>query len=792
MKIKKILSAVCAVILSGSIGITCFSGCKESCEHVYTWTTTLEATCSAEGKRDGVCGICGDVITESIAIDPKAHKYGEWQVTQPTQTTEGSATLTCTLNPAHKVSVTLPVLTDSSYAVTEITPATVAQGGESQYTYQHDEGDIVFTADTPAKQISDLQDIVDYAVYKSGEISKAAGITEMPVSGKQTINKLYYEFGDGYTHVYSDGDSREYYCTKDDAAKQGVYAIEISGVKYILDDNGYAVEKINNGGMPFQNTGLSSGYLSGALFGLSYTGISGLYGADNVLSTFYKLASDDKNKDLDETPFESMKQSDGSFSGSFSFGYYNGSNSRFCTITVDFELYDTGSIKSVDVVSEIYGYDSDTGSYGFVGYNEAGAEIDLGAYDETDEQGRPIPPVIVTCKVKPDATPIGIERIQIKQQRVKDVSVPVVANPYPRNSLLVHSFNVKYGNDAIVGDGPVEVYAGEAKAFTIIDVVNVADVDKSPDAKDLIHNLSYDPVTAYLREDGKDIMLTASTDTDANIKVNAVVNGTSVTIRCYRMGSMQIVLKTQSGNFEKVINVNVGKAQPPSKLEAQVNILTDNGYLWQPYLNVIGPDTPLTVFVGQMLEFTAQAPDAEQSYTDASYTAEIVSGNKANADIIDNNKFLGSATGVYRIKITSVEKSSVYTYMEITVQEAPAVEKLFGGYTAQITDPGVDAATITFKAPAYDETAKVYKGTVEISFLGGTEILSYTYTPATITTNAEGERVYSAPRLTTAHSSGAQANGHGSSLSINDGYKITLRHPRSVVGQFEEVVIVAK
>lgn len=760
MNTKKLISTACALIMICSLGMAAFTGCTKPCDHIYTWNPDREvpATCTTEGSREGLCGLCGDVVTEPIPVDPSAHKYGEWEVTAPTEKNTGSAKLTCTLNSSHVVNATLPALTDSVYndTVEVITPATVLSEGKSQYRFPHDNGDIVFTVTTPKKTISTVKDVVDLAAASAGEISKSAGITEMPISSdqsmtnRQSVTKFYYEFGDGYTHVYGDGDSREFYCTEDKTSAQGVYAIEINNVKYALDEKtGYPKEKTSNGGSPFQNTGLSASYMHGYMFSLGFTGISGMYGAEKALSEIYSHASKNLNNDLVESY---TIANDGSIDGNFTFGYYNETHYRFSVITVKFSLYNTLSLKSLNVESKIYGYGSDG-----VGYEEEIVNSDLTYYH-----------------VKNGASPLGIEKIIANQERKQDVETPVVANPYPRNSLLVKSFNLTHknnGKDETVGDDAIEVSAGEAKIFTVTDVKHISDE---------ISSIAYDPLTAYLRKDGEDLELTASTGSDSKINVNAVVSNNSVSIRCYRLGDVQVVLKTHSGNFEKVINLNVGNAKGPSDLVSRVNVYSHSGYNWEYYLSVT-QDAVLCVYVGQTLEFDAVAPQDEQSYTDASYTAEISSDNKDRANITDNNKFIASAAGEYEIEFTATVAGSnnrfANTYMYITVVEAPDVNTLLGTYEVNITEPENTKATVTF----IRETAAT--GTVTVSYLGATETLSYTYTPASIEI-VNGVRTYSPPVLTTTHASGAELN---CVLTINDAYGITLRHPREVSGQFEEV-----
>ncbi len=69
---------------------------ETSVEHTYgDWTTTTEATCTADGEKTRVCSDCGYVQTESV--DATGHSYGDWTTTTAaTCTTDGVKTKICT------------------------------------------------------------------------------------------------------------------------------------------------------------------------------------------------------------------------------------------------------------------------------------------------------------------------------------------------------------------------------------------------------------------------------------------------------------------------------------------------------------------------------------------------------------------------------------------------------------------------------------------------------------------------------------------------------------------------
>ena len=78
-------------------------------EHVVTtWELVTKATCTTEGEETGVCDVCGETQTRAIPIDPTAHVYDEGVETPATCESDGQIVYTCTLNPEHTETVTIP------------------------------------------------------------------------------------------------------------------------------------------------------------------------------------------------------------------------------------------------------------------------------------------------------------------------------------------------------------------------------------------------------------------------------------------------------------------------------------------------------------------------------------------------------------------------------------------------------------------------------------------------------------------------------------------------------------
>ncbi|MGN0817733.1 MAG: hypothetical protein ACI4L9_02075, partial [Candidatus Coproplasma sp.] len=82
-------------------------------------------------------------------VDVHIHEYGEWEITQPTETETGLAVKTCKDNAEHKIELSLPVLSDSSYKVEST--ATCTEAGVKKFTYKKDQYTVKFEIPEGAK-----------------------------------------------------------------------------------------------------------------------------------------------------------------------------------------------------------------------------------------------------------------------------------------------------------------------------------------------------------------------------------------------------------------------------------------------------------------------------------------------------------------------------------------------------------------------------------------------------------------------------------------------------------------
>ncbi len=189
MKMKKTINVILAAVLG--IGMVFPSGCDKeqgnvggesassACtEHsVGHWDVVTPSTCTVEGQAKGTCGVCYTEQFKSLPLDPEAHTYGEWAITQPNASTDGVAVKTCEGNAEHKYSVTLPKTSDERYynddtlsstsdgLIAEITKRpSVFETGIRTYTVYSDEGTIAFEEEIDATGIVNIRDAVELAV----------------------------------------------------------------------------------------------------------------------------------------------------------------------------------------------------------------------------------------------------------------------------------------------------------------------------------------------------------------------------------------------------------------------------------------------------------------------------------------------------------------------------------------------------------------------------------------------------------------------------------------------------
>ncbi|MDE7306938.1 MAG: hypothetical protein K2N33_06065, partial [Clostridia bacterium] len=192
MKTRKLIMAVVALTMSASAAMS-FTACN-SHKHDYTnWTQTVAPTCTEQGEEVGTCE--ADGATQTRKIDPIGHNYGEWNVTEPTQTEKGSAVKTCA-NGEHPLIVVLPELTSNEYTKTVITEAGATKEGTTKYELANDEGTISFNVATAARGVNTFGDVVLAAAENRDKVRSGAVTVPDAVQGDYT-----YEYGDNYFHV---------------------------------------------------------------------------------------------------------------------------------------------------------------------------------------------------------------------------------------------------------------------------------------------------------------------------------------------------------------------------------------------------------------------------------------------------------------------------------------------------------------------------------------------------------------------------------------------------------------
>lgn len=136
--------------------------------HVYgAWEITTAPTATDEGEATKTCSVCGHSQTATLPVltdttfwtltegdDAKHvytsdygtvtinHAYGAWDITEATATVQGSATRTCDVCD-HVQTVTLPVLTDTSFWNVTYTAPTYTADGSNVYTAKDYDGIVI-------------------------------------------------------------------------------------------------------------------------------------------------------------------------------------------------------------------------------------------------------------------------------------------------------------------------------------------------------------------------------------------------------------------------------------------------------------------------------------------------------------------------------------------------------------------------------------------------------------------------------------------------------------------------
>ena len=141
MSIEKAAKFWGIIALVAAIGFS-MAGCENPTGSTHAhqwgaWRQTRAPTCTTAGEETRTCTIDPKHIeTQTIPIDPAAHDWGEWAGTV-TCTTAGTGTRVCALNKEHTETKNLPAL-GHNYEWTVITVPTCTTAGLETGTCTHD------------------------------------------------------------------------------------------------------------------------------------------------------------------------------------------------------------------------------------------------------------------------------------------------------------------------------------------------------------------------------------------------------------------------------------------------------------------------------------------------------------------------------------------------------------------------------------------------------------------------------------------------------------------------------
>ncbi|MBQ8446419.1 MAG: hypothetical protein IJX31_01425 [Clostridia bacterium] len=96
--IKRIFSLLMSLTLLFSLGACSKSSSKGCANHTYSpWTTSIEATCANDGRKERTCSTCGHTETQAIPAT-SIHSFGLWTTSvEATCKNTGVQTKTCSV-----------------------------------------------------------------------------------------------------------------------------------------------------------------------------------------------------------------------------------------------------------------------------------------------------------------------------------------------------------------------------------------------------------------------------------------------------------------------------------------------------------------------------------------------------------------------------------------------------------------------------------------------------------------------------------------------------------------------
>ncbi len=682
---KKIAVLISAILLSASLA-SC--GCRHE---VLNWKVLSESTCTTEGKRQGPCVKCGEVVKEAIPINPEAHVYGEWEIEKMPDTTSrgaGKACKICTENAEHVKEITLPRLNVennySGYASAEITkPATVLEEGERTLVFAHELGNVQFVIpvekrvfnpevalepDATGDEIAEVvADAVLLAVDGHSQIRSGTGMVDEGMdSGSE--HAFSYTYGENYTYTWDEGMSREQWVSLTESG-------EVFGV--YLDGSTFNTPRIY--------PQVSAKDLQGYAYNIRRVNYATFYGAEGLLDSLYSWGlSENNNRDFWKTV---EKRNDGKTYFMFGFGYYSPGNRYFSRLSVEFTLND-------ELIMDYIRLDTDT-------YTSENFDIvRSGVNNKT-----------ITCTLHQGAQPLYKEHIYYNQI-TKTQSPAEPEHKYTEKNFRITNLDISYGGKPFTDnaeESPVLSARGTNESRT--DVLAISNIQPST------ASFTFDPLSVYRVMDNGSRVLLEYDGSRGNISARLQDNS-SLAIKVKEAGTITLLLRTQSG-YEKTIRF---KTTPiaPSTLYPSVNEYSDAGYVWRTEVDnkeTIGNSTDytiknVTVYVGQKLEFKAVVPKGETMYADPDFAAHVITTNRADAEVVKADgeltaTFFGNKIGNYIIELSSALNQNKKAHIRITVIEAPTRESILSGvYTGRITRPTKSNVRITFSETP-DENGKI-------------------------------------------------------------------------------------
>nr|MDE5943510.1 hypothetical protein [Clostridia bacterium] len=654
--------------------------------HNYTdWTISKPPTCTQPGVEEGTCPDDGATTTRSV--DPLGHDYGDWIIKVPTVMSFGKATKICANDSAHDhvIEVDLPALSTDIYTVKNLkeTPTYV----QSQYTFAHEEGDIVFVANATKHGISytelSIEDAVTTAIdpYYSSLVGKVEG-DNVTKTNRESKNPFLYELGENYVHVNT-GDY-EYWFDIDGE--------DVSGV--VSDGTVYRFANEND-----------ADYLNGISFNNPFTGEK-CYGAEELLDSLYASAT--APADYNNAFYaEKANQHNGFYyfewtvvESTFSDRVGTGNGNEVMTANTD-TIYKAKVEFSLDInfmLSELHlSYDKYIYQYE-VEETEEGSGIYVAKdelpyiYDKNDNSYEP----------NPGDEPDAHYEINVEQTALEQIGILPI-NPFEFDKITVSSFNMLAGGevskeefDAVRDDDEEYVKeiltgwdvayvvkkhfeAGETISITTAGQIKIYLADFAPDTAAEYATLN--PVRVYLvPEDDEDILIAASDSWPYGTPITAVYsNDESYVLLKSRENVGDFTIKICVGDATKTFTLHVAEAAP-EELVTNVNVYNDSkdSYDVKKIDNV-------TVYEGQNLTFEVAVGNFEDPYDiytcDPSSTVTLKENYEGVSITEKDGVYTLTATkaGEYVINVVSKLDESVTTTLTVTVVEAPVVEDMLDG-----------------------------------------------------------------------------------------------------------------